>query len=92
MKSSLQVIITELVKDQRARIEIYAKELNLWSLIYMMFAVAIPSISATMLVILSSFAGFGVTRASFIGFLGITVFIQIALIGLIKTRRPVVSL
>ncbi len=91
VKGALKNIIDELTIDQRGKIRNYSQELNLWSLLYMMFAVAIPTIGATMLVILSSFAGFEITPITFISFIVITVLVQLALIGLIKSRRPIVQ-
>lgn len=91
LKGALQNIISELAVTQHTKIKNYSQELNLWSLIYMLFAVAIPTIGSTMLVILSSFAGIGVSKGTFIVFIVFCFFIQIALIGFVKTRRPVVN-
>jgi archaeal flagellar protein FlaJ len=91
LKGALKVIIDELTLMQRTKIKSYAQELNLWSLIYMLFAVAVPTIGGTMLVILSSFAGVGVTPATFITFISICFIVQIILIGFVKTRRPIVN-
>tara|TARA_Y100000310_G_scaffold343799_1_gene453092 strand:- start:4018 stop:4275 length:258 start_codon:yes stop_codon:yes gene_type:complete len=85
-------LIDDLTLDQRNRIKKYAAELNLWSLLYLLFAVAVPTIGATMLVILSSFAGFGVTQGFFIIFISICFIIQLILIGFVKTRRPVANI
>jgi pilus assembly protein TadC len=92
IKKTLKSITKELSSDQRTKIANYSRELNLWSLIYMLFAVAVPSIGSTMLVILSSFAGFGVNRPMFIVFIVICLIIQYVLIGFVKARRPVSSL
>jgi archaeal flagellar protein FlaJ len=92
IKKTLKSITKELSLEQRTRIVNYSRELNLWSLIYMLFAVAVPSIGSTMLVILSSFAGFGITRVMFITFIIMCLVIQYVLIGFIKARRPVSSL
>ena len=91
LKGALQSIISELAVTQHTKIKNYSQELNLWSLIYMLFAVAIPTIGSTMLVILSSFAGIGVSKGTFIVFIVFCFFIQIALIGFVKTRRPAVN-
>ncbi len=91
VRGALNTIIEDLSRVQKAKIKDYAQELNLWSLLYMMFAVAIPTLGATMLVILSGFAGFEITPVSFVSFLVITLFIQIVLIGFIKSRRPFVQ-
>jgi flagellar protein FlaJ len=92
LKGALQSIIRDLTSDQRAKISSYAKELGLWSLVYMLFAVAIPTIGATMMIVLSSFAGIGITKGIFILFLAITLVVQYILIGLIRTRRPMVHI
>lgn len=91
LKGALRSVIDDLTIDQRNKIRDYAHELNLWSLVYMLFAVAIPTIGATLLVILSSFAGFGITEGMFILFIAICFLVQYILIGLIKARRPVVQ-
>jgi flagellar protein FlaJ len=92
IKGAIKTIIEDLVREQRGKIKDYAQELNLWCLMYMLFAVAIPTIGITMLVILSGFAGFNVTPVTFTLFIAMTFAIQIALIGLIKSRRPMVNI
>lgn len=92
LKGALKTIIRGLSIEQKTRIRDYAKELNTWSLIYMLFAVAIPTIGVTMMVILSSFAGMGITKSLFIVFIIICFIIQFVLIGLIKARRPMVHI
>lgn len=92
LEGALKALIRDLTMAQRTRIRDYAHELNLWSMIYMLFAVAVPTIGATMLVVLSSFGGAGVTQSSFIVFLVVCFLVQIALIGFIKSRRPMVHM
>ena len=91
LKGALRAIVSDLTIEQRSKIRDYAHELNLWSLIYMLFAVAVPTIGAVMLVILSSFGGMGVSQNMFLVFIGICFFIQYVLIGFIKARRPIVQ-
>jgi pilus assembly protein TadC len=91
LRESLKSIIRELDTKQKAHIENYARELSLWSLVYMMFAVAIPTIGLTMMVILASFAGLGLNETSFILFLILSFIFQIGLIWFVKKRRPVVE-
>ena len=92
LKGALKNIINELVDEQKGKIKNYTHELNLWSLIYMLFAVAIPTIGAVMLIILSGFAGVGINKATFVSFVVLTFIAQIIIIGFIKTRRPIVNL
>ena len=54
LKGALKTIINELSLDQKTKIKSYAQELNLWSLIYLLFAVAIPTIGLTLIIILSN--------------------------------------
>lgn len=91
LKGALHTLISDLTREQRTKISSYAHELNLWTLVYMLFAVAVPTIGGVMLIILSSFAGFGASQGMFIFFITLCFLIQIALIGLIKARRPIVN-
>jgi len=91
IEGALRSIISSLLTDQRAKIRDYAHELNLWSLIYMLFAVAIPSIGITMLIILSSFAGMNITTSTLISFIVLSFVVQFVLIGFVKSRRPVIE-
>jgi len=91
LEGALRTIIEDLGRDQKSKIKDYAKELNLWSLVYMLFAVAIPTLGVTMLVVLSGFAGFGVNMVTFWFLMGFVLFVQIAIIGFIKRRRPIVN-
>lgn len=91
LHATLKNIVRDLSAEQNSKIKNYARELNLWSLLYLLFAVAVPSIGSTMLVVLSSFAGFGLTKGTFIAFIALSIIIQIMLIGMIKSRRPMVD-
>lgn len=91
LKTTITPIIKELDAFQKSQIQNYARELNLWSLMYMMFSVAIPTIGSTMLVVLSVFADFGVTEGFFMMFVGINLLVQMGLIFFVKSRRPNVS-
>jgi archaeal flagellar protein FlaJ len=92
LKGTLRNLIDDLNDDQKDKIKRYSAELNLWGLLYMLFAVAVPTIGATMLIILSSFAGYGITKEIFIFFIVICFIIQIVLIGFVKTRRPIANI
>lgn len=91
IESTISPIIDELDSYQKTLIQNYSRELNLWSLVYMMFSVAIPTIGSTMLVILSVFANMGVGEGFFIGFAVACMVIQVIMIFLVKSRRPNVS-
>lgn len=90
-KIALRNIIKDLILEQQYKIKNYAQELNMWSLVYMLVAVALPTIGVTLLIILSIFAGFGITQEMFFLFLAITFVIQFLIIGIVKSRRPLVD-
>ena len=92
LQQSLRVVITDLVQSHREKIRVYAQELNMWSLIYMLFAVAIPTIGSTVMLIMTSFSGASVTQSSFIVFGVLCLCVQYVIIGLIQSRRPVINI
>ncbi|OIO64288.1 hypothetical protein AUJ68_06730 [Candidatus Woesearchaeota archaeon CG1_02_57_44] len=92
LEGALRSLIDGLMLSQRDKIRGYTQELNLWVLLYMLFAVAIPTLGITMMIILSGMAGLGVTPGLFVAFLVICFFVQVLLIGFIHSRRPVVDL
>lgn len=92
--SSTEGVLRELVKDmtsdRRVKIRSYAQELNVMVLAYMLFAVVIPTIATTVVIILGPFMGLSPGPRIFYIILPLCFFIQIALMELIKSRRPVV--
>ena len=92
LKGTLKGLINELNIEQKDKIRSYSRELNMWVLAYMLFAVAVPTIGATVLVILSGFAGYTVTKETFIIFILVNFVIQYILIGFVKFRRPIVHI
>ncbi|MFH1403725.1 MAG: type II secretion system F family protein [Candidatus Altiarchaeota archaeon] len=92
--SSLEGILRELVRDltveQKMKIRNYAQELNVMVLIYMLFAVVIPTIATTLIIVLGPFLGIDMGPKVFYIILPVCFFIQISLMEFIKSRRPVV--
>jgi pilus assembly protein TadC len=91
MHVMLRSMIDDATMDKRSRIRDFAGELNLWGLLFMTFAVAVPSIGLTMMIILSTFGGGGMGPPIFVLFICVCFFFQIVVIGFVKSRRPVVS-
>ena len=91
IKGTLKGIIQELTIEQRNKISNYSRELNMWILVYMLFAVAIPTVGATMLIILSRFGGYSLSEATFLSFIAINIAVEFILIGFVKSRRPIVN-
>lgn len=93
--ASMNVVLTSMINDatmaKRSRIRDFAGELNLWGLLFMTFAVAVPSIGLTMMIILSTFGGGSLKPPLFILFISVCFFLQMVVIGFVKSRRPVVA-
>ena len=94
--SSTEGVLRELVKEmtveRRTKIKSYAQELNVMVLAYMLFAVVIPTIATTVVIILGPFLGVDVGPRVFYIILPVCFFIQLALVELVKSRRPQVYL
>jgi flagellar protein FlaJ len=90
---SLKAISEDLTRDKETRIKAYGQEMNLWSLMYMLMVIVLPSQGITLLIILSTLVDiFGSIDKNLI-FGGIVMFmfiLQFMLIGFIKNKRPVV--
>ena len=93
--SDLGPIIEELVREfsveQRTNIRMYGAKLNSLALIYMMFAIILPSIGVTFLIILSFFSGFGISQGVLILIFILVIVFQFLFIGLVKSKRPKVE-
>ena len=86
---ALEAIAHDIRIDKQAKITMYAKELNLWSLIYMMVIIIMPSMGVTLLVILSSFLGGSVVNENILYMvLSLVIVMQIIFITYIKEKRP----
>lgn len=85
---SLRISVNELVDKQMDTIKSYAAELNMWTLIYLIVAAALPSLGVTFLVIASSIGSSGVGPDAVILIVILAISIQIALILLLRSRVP----
>ena len=86
--NALNSQVEALVAQQSDSIKSYAAALNLWTLVYLIIAAAMPSLGVTFLVIASSIssAGIGAEAVLMIAVLG--AFVQVALIMLIRLQVP----
>ena len=80
--------IDELVDLQKNSIKNYAAALNLWTLIYLIVAAALPSLGVTFLVIASSIGSSGIGREAVILIAILAITTQAALIFIIKSQVP----
>jgi flagellar protein FlaJ len=92
LEGALSSMIDILKRDQAARIRNFIHELNLWALVYMIIAVAVPGLGSTVLVVISAFGGIVVTEMTYAVALILCFAAEIVIIGFIKSRRPIVHL
>lgn len=92
IKNALKELIKDLSQGKRSKIKNYARELNVMALLYMLFAVVIPTITITLLIVAGPFVGLNLGPHIFYILIPVFLFIQVALLELIKSRRPVVQL
>jgi flagellar protein FlaJ len=90
VKEALSSIVEALIRDQKRKIQNYIQELNVLTLVYMLFAVAVPTIFTTLLVVLTSLMGTGVSEEQYAMAIIFCILIQIMLVSFIKSRRPMV--
>lgn len=80
--------IDSLVEQQEESIKRYSAELNLWTLVYLIIAAAMPSLGVTFLVIASSIGGSGIGREAVILIAVLAFAVQIAMILLVRSKVP----
>lgn len=85
---ALRSALDTLMNYQMLSIKNYASELNFAILFYMFFAAVLPSIGITLLVLMISFTAATVTEDLFFAVIGVSIIIQLAIIGYIKNERP----
>lgn len=88
VQGALQSIVEVLTRNQERSIKNYAAELNMWILMYLLLAAAIPTLGITFLVILSSMGGASVGPEHIITVIIGAFLIQVILIGFVKNRVP----
>lgn len=90
---ALKAISNDLTREKETRIKAYGQEMNLWSLMYMLMVIVLPSQGITLLIILSTLVDiFGKIDKNLVfgGILLFLFFFQFMLIGMIKNKRPIV--
>jgi len=92
VQGALQSIVSVLTREQERAIKNYAAELNMWILMYLLLAAAIPTLGVTFLVILSSMGGASVGPEHIVTIVIAGFMIQVILIGFVKNRVPKVFL
>ncbi len=89
--NTLEELVKEFSTEQRTAIRMYGGQLNTFALVYMIFAIIVPSIGICFLVILSFFMGIPINSGIlFLILILISVF-QFMFLGIVKSKRPKVE-
>ncbi|VVB74239.1 Type II secretion system (T2SS), protein F [uncultured archaeon] len=86
--SALNSQVEELISKQMNSIREYSAELNLWTLVYLIVAAAMPSLGLTFLVIASSIGGSGIGPEAVILIIVLSISVQCAMIFLVRSKVP----
>ncbi len=88
----LSDIVDFLAEEQRINMRSYGAQLNTLAIMYLMSCIIAPTISLIFMMVISSFVDLPITDTVFWLILGGLVFVQYMFVGLIQSRRPVVSI
>lgn len=86
--TAINAQVDSLVEQQKESIKRYSAELNLWTLVYLIIAAAMPSLGVTFLVIASSIGGSGIGKEAVILIAFLAFAVQIAMILLVRSKVP----
>ncbi|VVB60324.1 Type II secretion system (T2SS), protein F [uncultured archaeon] len=88
IESSLESTVDDIIKQQLISIKKYGQELNPMTLMYMMVAIILPSLGITFLIVLSMFAGGGISSNLFIYIIVGLILFQAFFVNVIREKRP----
>jgi len=89
MVKALEAIAHDIRLDKEAKIVMYSKELNLWSLLYLMGVIIAPSMGVTLLVVLSSFVGGKYISQNLLwGVFVVVILVQMVFLTFLRAKRP----
>jgi archaeal flagellar protein FlaJ len=86
--NAIHSVVDELISNQEEVIKKYSATLNMWTLVYLIIAAAMPSLGVTFLVIASSIGSSGIGTEAVALIVLLALCIQIALIFLVKAQVP----
>lgn len=90
---TLEAVLDEIANDQLLEIQRYGKKLNSFTMFYMMFAIVVPSLGITMLIVVASMTNmFALSTSTFIVIIAFLLLIQIMFITLFKGIRPNIAI
>ncbi|MCJ7450800.1 MAG: type II secretion system F family protein [Candidatus Nanohaloarchaeota archaeon QJJ-9] len=90
ISNTLNSLVENITEKQILAVEEYGKELNPYTLMYMLVAIIMPSLGVTFIMILSTFTGMTLSDKIFYLILIGLVLFQLIFVNLIKSKRPMV--
>jgi len=91
VSTTLRSLVDTLMENQILEVRKYGKELNPYTLMYMLIAIILPSLGVTFLMIISTFTGISLPPEMFYGILIGLVLFQLMFINIVKSKRPLVK-
>lgn len=88
LANSITAVIDLLLAEQERSIKAFSSELNLFLLMYLLFAAAVPTLGVTFLVIFSSLGGTSIGVAEILEIIILAFVTQVVLIGFVRARSP----
>lgn len=90
LQGALRGIVENLQEHQNNQVKKYTQEMNLWILLFIIVAVVIPSLGATLLITLSTLGGVGLGEGTFLALVTGCFVLELLLVEFMKIRRPYV--
>jgi len=88
LSKSIETTLNSLTIEQHRKVRDYTSSLNLFLLLFLVFAAVVPSILLTFLSVLSVFGVFLITNETIAVTIAISFFTQMFVVGLLATSRP----
>ncbi|MBW2985455.1 type II secretion system F family protein [Candidatus Woesearchaeota archaeon] len=90
LAETVKEITINLSREQIGQIEKYGAQLSPLSMFYMVIAIIMPSLGLTLLIVMASFMSLSAIgiKTMFWSLYGVTLFVQVMFLGIIKAKRP----
>ncbi len=87
---TLESLVKEFEEEQLIIIRKYGREMNPWTMMYMMMGIILPSLGITFFIVIGAFAGSAVGNDVFYIIIIMVVFFHVFFLSFMKTKRPLI--
>ena len=87
--ATFENLVIQFEKEQFITIQKYGKEMNPWTMMYMMLGIIMPSLGITFFIVISAFAGGVAGKEVFYLLIIYVIFFQVFFFSFMKTKRPI---